>query len=68
MNARELNNFFNLRCCNRAQWEIRDIAWKMRDEVMNVAPALFKNSGPACLHGKCSEGAMTCGNPYKADK
>ena len=68
MNARELNNFFNLRCCNRAQWEIRDIAWKMRDEVMNVAPALFKNSGPACLHGKCSEGAMTCGNPYKEDK
>ena len=68
MNARELNNFFNLRCCNRAQWEIRDIAWKMRDEVMNVAPALFKNSGPACLHDKCSEGAMTCGNPYKEDK
>ena len=40
----------------------------MRDEVMNVAPALFKNSGPACLHGKCSEGAMTCGNPYKEEK
>lgn len=68
MNARELNNFFDLRCCNRAQWEIRDIAWKMRDEVMLVAPALFKNSGPSCLHGKCSEGAMTCGNPYKEEK
>ena len=68
MNARELNSFFNLRCCNRAQWEIRDIAWKMRDEVMEVAPALFKNSGPSCLHGKCSEGAMTCGNPYKEEK
>ncbi len=68
MNARELNNFFNLRCCNRAQWEIRDIAWKMHDEVMQVAPALFKKSGPSCLHGKCSEGKMTCGNPYKEEK
>ena len=24
MNARELLHFFSLRCCNRAQWEIRD--------------------------------------------
>ena len=25
MNCRSLNNFFNLRCCNRAQWEIRAV-------------------------------------------
>ena len=25
-NARSLYNFFNLRCCNRAQWEIRELA------------------------------------------
>ena len=29
MNARELWHFFNLRCCRRAQWEIRMMAWKM---------------------------------------
>ena len=26
MNCRSLQNFFNLRCCNRAQWEIRAVA------------------------------------------
>ena len=29
MNARELRHFFALRCCNRAQWEIRDMACRM---------------------------------------
>ena len=29
MNARSLMNFFTLRCCNRAQWEIRDVADQM---------------------------------------
>ncbi|MBR5909167.1 MAG: FAD-dependent thymidylate synthase, partial [Schwartzia sp.] len=31
MNARSLLHFFNLRCCNRAQWEIRELAYKMLD-------------------------------------
>ena len=29
MNARELLHFFSLRCCNRAQWEIREMAVEM---------------------------------------
>lgn len=61
MNARELMHFFSLRCCNRAQWEIRELAWSMFALVCDVAPALFSASGPACVRGKCSEGAMTCG-------
>lgn len=28
-NARSLKNFFRLRCCNRAQWEIRELAEQM---------------------------------------
>ena len=66
MNAGSLMHFFNLRCCNRAQEEIRYLAWRMRDEVMKVAPAIFDGrSGPSCLvTGKCSEGAMTCKKPY----
>lgn len=65
MNARSLLHFFSLRCCRRAQWEIRDLAWKIRQEVIKVAPVLFRDAGPACLaQGKCSEGAMTCGQPY----
>ena len=29
MNARSLQNFFHLRCCSRAQWEIRQLAEEM---------------------------------------
>ena len=61
MNARELMHFFSLRCCNRAQWEIRDIAWQMLEEVLKVAPAVFGLSGPGCLRGACPEGKKSCG-------
>lgn len=61
MNARSLMNFFKIRCCNRAQWEIQDIANQMLALVTKVAPNLFKNAGPSCVNGACSEGKMTCG-------
>ena len=61
MNARELMHFFELRCCNRAQWEIREMAWQMLALCREAAPALFEHAGPACLHGRCPEGSATCG-------
>ncbi len=61
MNARELLHFFSLRCCNRAQWEIRNLAIEMLRQVKEIAPNLFKNAGPGCVRGKCPEGKMTCG-------
>ncbi|MBQ8649331.1 MAG: FAD-dependent thymidylate synthase [Clostridia bacterium] len=61
MNTRSLLNFFRHRCCNRAQWEIQDVANQMLALVSQVAPNLFKNAGPACVRGGCSEGKMTCG-------
>ncbi|MGL4731802.1 MAG: FAD-dependent thymidylate synthase [Clostridium sp.] len=61
MNARELMHFFAHRCCNRAQWEIRNMADAMLKEARGVAPTIFKISGPPCLKGKCPEGTMTCG-------
>ncbi len=61
MNARSLIHFFNVRCCNRAQWEIREMATQMLLEVKKVAPIIFKNSGPSCINGPCPEGKMTCG-------
>ena len=62
MNARTLMHFFNLRCCNRAQWEIREMAYKMLEEVKQVAPTLFHNAGASCVNtGRCPEGEMTCG-------
>ncbi len=61
MNVRSLNNFFRLRCCNRAQWEIREVAVAMLREVRKVCPLLFGHSGPSCLYGPCAEGIYTCG-------
>lgn len=63
MNARELKHFFALRCCNRAQWEIRALADEMLRQCKNVAPALFDKAGPGCVRGKCPEGKRGCRNP-----
>jgi len=61
-NARSLMNFFQLRCCTRAQWEIRELANKMLAECKKVAPILFENAGPTCVSNRtCREGAMSCG-------
>ena len=62
MNARALRNFFELRCCSRAQWEIRDMAGKMLALAKNVAPLLFDKAGAACVvRGYCPEGDFCCG-------
>lgn len=65
MNARELLHFFSLRMCNRAQWEIRELAWQMYALVYPLAPSVFENAGPGCAHGACPEGKRSCG---KADE
>jgi len=62
MNARELLHFFNQRCCNRAQWEIRAMADQMLKLVQKVAPTIFTTAGPRCLIGPCPEGEYTCGS------
>ena len=61
MNARELRHFFGLRCCLRAQWEIRGVAERMLGLARDAAPVLFEKCGPACIAGPCSEGKLACG-------
>ena len=62
MNARTLLHFFSLRCCMRAQWEIRAMAEAMLKEARQAAPLLFAKAGPTCVSaGYCSEGKMSCG-------
>lgn len=61
MNARSLLHFFNLRCCLRAQWEIRELATEMLRQVKAVCPHIFAQAGPSCIGGPCPEGDMTCG-------
>lgn len=60
MNARELLHFFGKRCCNRAQWEIRQMANEMLALCKGVAPNIFANAGAPCLRGVCPEGKMSC--------
>lgn len=62
MNARSLLHFFQLRCCSRAQWEIRRLAEAMLTEARRAAPLLFEKAGPLCVtDGYCPEGELTCG-------
>lgn len=57
MNARSLLHFFQLRCCSRAQWEIRALAWEMLRQVKEVAPILFeKPAPPAKVTGSATKG------------
>ena len=65
MNARELLHFFDLRCCNRAQWEIREMADEMLRLCKEVSPAIFSRAGPPCARGPCPEGPKSCGKPRR---
>jgi thymidylate synthase (FAD) len=59
MNARELLHFFNLRCCARAQWEIRQAATEMLKQVKKISPVIFEKAGPNCISlGYCPEGEL----------
>jgi thymidylate synthase (FAD) len=54
-NARALLDFFTLRTCNNAQWEIRDLAFAMLRLVKRAAPSLFVRAGATCVRGYCNE-------------
>ena len=66
MNARELLHFFSLRCCNRAQWEIRELADQMLRICKQECPVIFKDAGPGCVTGNCPE-EKPCGHPRKGE-
>ncbi len=68
MNARELLHFFTLRCCNRAQWEIREMAEEMMELCKEVSPTIFRYAGPPCVRGPCPEGKLSCGKPKMSNK
>ena len=68
MNARELLHFFRLRCCERAQWEIRAMAVGMLRLARQVAPTIFRDAGPGCVAGPCPEGEFCCGRTSEVRK
>ena len=55
MNFRALIHFFELRCCLRAQREIREMAREMLRLVKEIAPRVFAYAGPPCILGNCRE-------------
>ena len=63
MNCRSLLNFFEQRCCTRAQWEIRAMAGAMLQQCQEVLPVIFSTAGARCERlGYCPEGEkFTCG-------
>lgn len=62
MNARTLHNFFSQRLCNRAQWEIREMAKQMKEKLVEVSPLLFGHAGAPCeTTGECNQGKYSCG-------
>jgi thymidylate synthase (FAD) len=62
IDGRSLNNFFGLRLCERAQWEIRELATQMRNQVIKISPALFWSEPRPCVRrGICPEGKKSCG-------
>jgi thymidylate synthase (FAD) len=60
MNGRELLHFFDIRCCKKAQWEIRKVAYAMLRLVSRVAPVIFDAAGPPCLRGGCPQDDDKC--------
>ncbi|MCR4425538.1 MAG: FAD-dependent thymidylate synthase [Firmicutes bacterium] len=61
-NARQLRHMFNLRCCSRAQWEIRALFDGLLAEYKRIAPNIFWRAGASCDDfGYCPEGSMSCG-------
>lgn len=68
MNARELRHFFTLRCCNRAQWEIRQMADEMLRICKEQAYSLFADAGAGCVRSACPEGKHSCGKPRNKEQ
>ncbi len=63
LNARSLFNFFEQRCCLKAQWEIRQLAFDMLKAVREVAPQIFKSAGAPCqfaVNPYCRENDVNC--------
>lgn len=62
MNARTVQWICRLRCCNKAQWQIRNIAKEIAKQVKQVAPLIGKGLGPTCITDNyCAEGKESCG-------
>ena len=55
-------HFMNKRLCTRSQWEIREVAKLMKEEVLKALPELEEYLVPECENLLwCPEGKSSCG-------
>ena len=67
LDGKEIMHFLGLRTCNRAQWEVRELADLMLEQLRVVEPIVFNKAGPYCYQlGYCPEGRHTCGRMNEA--
>lgn len=61
LNAHAIRDWFKIRCCENAQHEIRDMAFKMLRLSKEALPDLFVGAGANCVElGYCPEGKRQC--------
>lgn len=59
-NARSLFNLLEQRECIAEEWEFREVAVMMHNELIKVAPMIFTKAGPPCeIKHVCPEGKNT---------
>ena len=62
LNGRTLQWICRLRCCNKAQWQIRTIAKDLAKQAKEVSPLFGNNLGATCTTDHvCHEGRECCG-------
>lgn len=62
LNARTAQWICRMRCCNKAQWQIRNIAKEIAKQIKEVSPLLGKGLGSTCVTDLiCNEGKECCG-------
>lgn len=69
MNLREIAHFFTLRMCKKAQFEIRELAWRMYIALDEIGwGELLVTPFPDCVYSGCKQGKECCGSPYSNDE
>lgn len=66
-NHQSWNYFIRTRVCNRNTVETQYATARIWEELLKTPDGqeFFGFAGPDCMHGRCQEGKMTCGDPMR---
>ncbi|CDF11427.1 putative uncharacterized protein [Mycoplasma sp. CAG:776] len=71
MDGKTIEHILKLRECTKAQWETRNMAYGIHNEIKSLPDAEYFNSilGPTCeTQGFCKEGKESCGKILRLTK